>query len=100
LLAIIWKGRFLNFRRSRGIDDVAEFEAQVFEITAGSRIFQEFFNDGLEVGQRTDSRQRWHVNGACGAAEMSQQESSFDHGKGNAAVEPTPSLALVRNAGA
>src|SRR5580692_3648503 len=63
-------------------------------------MFPEFFNDGLEVGQGTDSRQWWHVSGPHRATEAGQQESGLNHFKGNAAVKPDASLALVWNAGA
>jgi hypothetical protein len=32
------KGSFPDLRRSRVVDDTAEFEAEVFEIAAGSRM--------------------------------------------------------------
>jgi hemerythrin-like metal-binding protein len=51
LLAIIRKRRFLDFGRAGGVAHVAELEAQVREIAAGSRMVQEFVNNGLEVGQ-------------------------------------------------
>jgi hypothetical protein len=41
----------LDFGRARVVEDAAELEAQVLEIAAGSRMFQEFLDDGLEVGQ-------------------------------------------------
>jgi hypothetical protein len=34
-----------------GVSEMAELEAQILEITAGSRMFHDFLNDGLEVGQ-------------------------------------------------
>ena len=51
VLAIIWKRRFLDFGRAGVVEDAAEFEAQVLEITGGSRMLPEFLNDRLEVGQ-------------------------------------------------
>jgi hypothetical protein len=46
----------LDFGRPRVIDDTAKLEPQVLEITAGSGMLPKFLNDGLEVGQGTDSR--------------------------------------------
>ncbi|MGI8568682.1 MAG: hypothetical protein ACR2KT_06230, partial [Methylocella sp.] len=40
LLAIIGKRRFLDFGRAGGVGDIAELEAQVLEIAAGSRMVQ------------------------------------------------------------
>src|SRR5580692_7088333 len=60
----------------------------------------EFFNDGLEVGQGTDSRQWRLISGPQGAAEAGQQKSRLNHFQGNAVVKPEASLALVWNAGA
>jgi hypothetical protein len=80
LLAIIRKRSFLDFGRTGVIDDTAKLEAQVLEIAAGSGMFQEFLNDGLEVGQGTDSRQWRHVSGPHRTAEAGQQESGLNHG--------------------
>jgi hypothetical protein len=90
----------LDFGRCGVVGGTAKFEPQVLEITAGNWVFQEFFNDGLEVSQGTDSRQRRHVGGPDGATEAGQQESGLKHFQGNAAVKPEASLALVWNAGA
>ena len=50
VLAIIGKRRFVDFGRAGGVADMAELEAQILEIAAGSRMVQEFVNDGLVVG--------------------------------------------------
>ena len=50
LLALIRKRRFLDFYRAGGVAHMAELETQVLEIAAGSRMVQEFVNDGLVVG--------------------------------------------------
>jgi 3-hydroxyisobutyrate dehydrogenase-like beta-hydroxyacid dehydrogenase len=57
------------------------------------------FAEGLGFAEACglDPRQCRHVSGAGGAAEMRQQESGLDHRKGNAAVKPTPRLALIWN---
>jgi hypothetical protein len=41
----------LDFGRVGAVEDAAEFDAQVLEISTGSRMLLEFLNDGLEVGQ-------------------------------------------------
>jgi hypothetical protein len=41
----------LDFGRAGVVEDATEFEAQVREVAAGSRMLPEFVNDGLEVGQ-------------------------------------------------
>ena len=51
MLAIIRKRRFLDFGRAGVVENAAKFDAQVLEIAAGSRMFQKFFNDRLELGQ-------------------------------------------------
>jgi uncharacterized protein (TIGR03435 family) len=51
----------LDFSRAWVLDNTAKLEAQVLEITRGSGMVPEFFNDRLEVGQGTDSRQWRHV---------------------------------------
>jgi hypothetical protein len=51
VLAIIGKRRFLDFGRTRVVEDAAELEAQVLEVTVGSRMLPKFLNDGLEVCQ-------------------------------------------------
>jgi hypothetical protein len=90
----------LDFDRARVVEDAAQLETQVLEITAGSRMFTEFLNDGLEVGQGTDSRQWWNVSRPHSTTEAGQQESGLDHFQGNAAVKPDASLALVWNTSA
>ncbi|HEX3747056.1 MAG TPA: hypothetical protein VHW09_24135, partial [Bryobacteraceae bacterium] len=47
MLAIIRKRRILDFGRPVGVNEVAELEAQVLEISTGSRMLPEFLNDGL-----------------------------------------------------
>jgi hypothetical protein len=41
----------LDFGRAGAVEYATEFETQVLEVAAGSGMFQEFVNDGLEVGQ-------------------------------------------------
>jgi len=41
----------LDFGRDRVVEDATEFETQVLEVAARSRMFLEFLNDGLEVSQ-------------------------------------------------
>jgi hypothetical protein len=41
----------LDCGRARVVEDAAELKAQVVEIAGGRRMFQEFLNDGSEVGQ-------------------------------------------------
>jgi hypothetical protein len=41
----------LDFGRDRVVEDATELETQVLEVAAGSGMFQEFLNDGLEVSQ-------------------------------------------------
>jgi hypothetical protein len=66
----------LDFGRCGVIDDAASFEAQVLEIAGDNRMLPEFLDDGLELGQGTDSRQCWHIGGPHGATEAGQQKSA------------------------
>ena len=61
----------------------------------GRGMLLEFFNDGLQKGQRTDSRSRRDVRGPHRATEAGQQESGLNRFKGNAAFKSDASLALV-----
>ena len=63
-------------------------------------MFEELLNNGLEVSQGANSRQWRHLNGPHHTTKRGQQESGLDHFKGNDAVKPEASLALVGNAGA
>jgi hypothetical protein len=95
LLAIIRKRRILDFGRPVGVNEVAELEAQVLEISTGSRMLPEFLNDGLEVGQRTNAWQRRRVGRPRLTTEAGEQESGLNHFQGDTAVKPGAGLALV-----
>jgi hypothetical protein len=95
MLAIIRKRRILDFGRPVGVNEVAELEAQVLEISTGSRMLPEFLNDGLEVGQRTNAWQRRRVGRPRLTTEAGEQESGLNHFQGDTAVKPGAGLALV-----
>ena len=50
LLAIPRKRRILDTGWVRGIDDVAEFDAEVLKVAFRDGVFEKFFDDRLEVG--------------------------------------------------
>ena len=55
----------------------------------------EFDNDGLEVGQGTDSGERRYATGPHCATEAGQQQGRLNHFEENAAVKPEAGLPLV-----
>ncbi len=67
LLAVIRERSFLDARR-RGRGGLAQFEAEVIEITFRCRMGAEFVDDGSEIGQRTDRREPGRICRANQAA--------------------------------
>ena len=55
LLAIIRNRSFLNFRRGcRVPGNAVQFEPEVLQVVIGHGMNQQFFDNGLEIGQRAN----------------------------------------------
>ncbi len=77
LLAIIWKRIFLNIGRHGIVSQAPKLDAQVFEVALEGLTVEQFFDDGLEVGQGADFGQGRHIRWPTGAAETGQQTRRF-----------------------
>src|SRR5450755_2295525 len=83
-----------------GLLGEAHLVAQVVQVAIRDRLLQEFFNDGFEVGQGANARQRWYVWRPGRATEASQQKSGLNHGQGHTAIEPAMSVPPILSTGA